>query len=148
MTPQPPGAEDAVHTEERVEYRDEKGNILNEEEIAALDGKVSFNTRYETRTRVLDANGNEIEEGSMASPGVAGGDKSAPGGGGGKHAPPHPDVDRQPETFPDGNENDKREYPATASPEDDIGKEKSVEGKNKKKAKPASDGKKATKGEL
>ena len=48
-------------TEEQVEYRDEDGNILNEEEVKALEGKVSFSTRYETRTRLVDADGNEVE---------------------------------------------------------------------------------------
>jgi dolichyl-phosphate-mannose-protein mannosyltransferase len=49
-----------VHTEERVEYRDQDGNLLNEEQVRALEGKVEFKTRYETRTRVVDAQGNEV----------------------------------------------------------------------------------------
>lgn len=66
--------------EESVEYRDQDGNLLDEEQVKALEGKVEFRTKYETRTRVLDAAGNQIdvigEEGSGA--GVA---------------PPHPDVE-------------------------------------------------------
>lgn len=46
--------------EERVEYRDQDGNVLDPEQVKALEGKVEFRTRYETRTRVVDANGNEI----------------------------------------------------------------------------------------
>lgn len=49
--------------EEKIEYRDEAGNILNEEQVKELEGKVSFSTRYETRTRLVDANGNEIYDG-------------------------------------------------------------------------------------
>jgi dolichyl-phosphate-mannose-protein mannosyltransferase len=77
-----------VHTEERVEYRDQDGNLLNEEQVKALEGKVEFKTRYETRTRVVDAQGNEIllpagaevpqEQEQPAAPPVA---------------PPHPDVE-------------------------------------------------------
>ncbi|QIW98367.1 hypothetical protein AMS68_003885 [Peltaster fructicola] len=47
-------------TEEKIEYRDEHGNLLNEEQVKALEGKVSFSTRYETRTRLVDEAGNEI----------------------------------------------------------------------------------------
>ena len=50
-------------TEEKVEYRDEDGNLLDEEEVRALEGKVSFSTRYETRTRLVDEFGNEVADG-------------------------------------------------------------------------------------
>lgn len=53
--------EGGTFTEEKIEYRDEDGNLLDEEEVKALEGKVSFSTRYETRTRLVDAAGNEIE---------------------------------------------------------------------------------------
>ena len=118
-----------VSKEEKIEYRDQDGNILNEEQVSSLEGKVSFQTRYETRTRILDANGNEIDEGPAGS---AGGDGIAP---------PHPDADQG--TAAGQAEDDGKEYPATASPEDDVGKEKSVE-KNQKLAKPASEGVEAT----
>ncbi|KAI1080505.1 glycosyltransferase family 39 protein [Whalleya microplaca] len=69
--------------EEKVEYRDQDGNVLNEEQVKALEGKVEFKTRYETRTRVVDADGNEVwvppEE--LANAAAAAG-----------VAPPHPDV--------------------------------------------------------
>lgn len=130
VTPRPIFNDGSIEHEERVEYRDQDGNLLNEEEVAALKGKVSFETRYETRTRVVDAAGNEI-----------GGDGF---GGADGYAPPHPDVDREPETAADVPE-DGREYPATASPEEDLIKEQSVEEIDVKKPRPASEGIEATK---
>lgn len=118
-----------VSKEEKVEYRDQDGNLLNDEQVHSLEGKVSFQTRYETRTRVIDANGNELEEGPASPVGKEG------------IAPPHPDADRG--TSAGEAEDDGKEYPATASPEEDIGKEKSAE-KNQKVAKPASEGVEAT----
>lgn len=49
-------------TEEKIEYRDENGRLLEEEEVKALEGKVSFSTRYETRTRLVDEAGNKLYE--------------------------------------------------------------------------------------
>lgn len=79
-----------LHTEERVEYRDQDGNLLNEEQVKALEGKVEFKTRYETRTRVIDAQGNEIllPPGEQA-PQAQEQEPVAPAG----VAPPHPDVE-------------------------------------------------------
>ncbi|CAK3793415.1 glycosyltransferase family 39 [Lecanosticta acicola] len=54
-----------IPVQEKVEYRDEEGNILNDEQVAALQGKVSFSTRYETRTRLVDQMGNEVDDGSL-----------------------------------------------------------------------------------
>lgn len=74
VTPQHPGDFEGA-TEHKIEYRDEDGNILNDEQVAALEGKVSFQTRYETRTRVVDEQGNEVWEGEAgegAPEGVAG----------------------------------------------------------------------------
>jgi dolichyl-phosphate-mannose-protein mannosyltransferase len=51
-----------VTKEEHVEYRDQDGNILNEEQIKAMDGDVKFETKYETRYRIIDEDGNEIRE--------------------------------------------------------------------------------------
>lgn len=59
--------EGGTFTEEKIEYRDEDGNLLDEAQVKELEGKVSFSTRYETRTRLVDASGNEIE-------GIVGGD--------------------------------------------------------------------------
>ena len=119
VTPQPAVEEASVHREERVEYRDQDGNLLNEEEVAALAGKVDFQTRYETRTRMIDADGNEIPDSSAGT------------------APPHP-AEHEPETAADDLENDGREIPATASAEDDVKKEKSVQKNSSGKPKPAS----------
>lgn len=60
-----------VHSEERIEYRDQDGNLLEEEQVKALEGKVEFHTRYETRTKLLDADGNEIQPSEVPG-GVAG----------------------------------------------------------------------------
>ncbi|EMC98526.1 glycosyltransferase family 39 protein [Baudoinia panamericana UAMH 10762] len=87
----PPGAV----TEEKIEYRDENGNLLDEAQVKALEGKVSFSTRYETRTRLVDEMGREIynevvepagiepvgegvEQDSVAADGVAGTSASGP----------------------------------------------------------------------
>jgi len=74
-----PDGQKIIAREEKVEYRDQNGNLLNEEQVKALEGKVEFKTRYETRTRVIDAAGNEVlVKKDEAQPGVA---------------PPHPDVE-------------------------------------------------------
>ncbi|KAH7309135.1 dolichyl-phosphate-mannose-protein mannosyltransferase 1 [Stachybotrys elegans] len=69
--------------EEKVEYRDQFGNLLNEEQVKELEGKVEFKTRYETRMRVVDEQGNELAE-------PEGGWPAEYQGG---VAPPHPDVE-------------------------------------------------------
>lgn len=119
-----------IHQEEKVEYRDQDGNLLNEEEVAALKGKVLFETRYETRTRTVDAAGNEIIDGQEGDDG---------------HTPPLPDVDGEPETAVDVPEDDGRKFPATVSPEDDIVKEHSLGQSDSKRPRPASEGIEATK---
>ncbi|KAL1301548.1 hypothetical protein AAFC00_005787 [Neodothiora populina] len=70
--PAPPVAQDPkqeVHVTpgvgavlEKVEYRDAAGNLLDEEQVKALEGKVEFSTKYETRTRLIDDAGNEVAE--------------------------------------------------------------------------------------
>ena len=126
MTPQAEVDQGSAHREEKVEYRDQDGNLLDEEQVASLEGKVSFQTRYETRTRTLDADGNELEESSAGT------------------APPHP-ADQEPETAAHVPEDDGRDSPATASPEEDLNKEKSVKKNDDGKARPASEAKDATK---
>jgi len=69
-----------------VEYRDQDGNLLDPEQVKALEGKVEFKTRYETRTRVVDENGNEL-------PMPEGGWPQSYLGGEQGVAPPHPDVE-------------------------------------------------------
>jgi len=118
------GQQQVIHREEKIEYRDAQGNILNPEQVEELKGKVKFETKYETRTRILDAQGKQIYEGPVEH-GVA---------------PPHPDVEgANPET-PVAPEGEKAEKPDVAT--DEI-KEKSAE-KEEKKAKPASEGNEAT----
>jgi len=130
VTPLPAAEEPELQKEEKIEYRDQDGNLLDPEQVAELDGKVSFQTKYETKTRLVDAAGNEIGDASAGAEGFA---------------PPHPDVDREPETAPNQDEDDQRDYPATASPEQDVGKEKSVEKGKDGKPRPASEPKEATK---
>lgn len=76
-----PAGHQILSREERVEYRDQHGNLLNEEQVEALKGKVEFKTRYETRTRLVDADGNEIPSPDGGAP-----EENA------AVAPPHPDV--------------------------------------------------------
>lgn len=120
--------------EERVEYRDQDGNLLNEEQVKELQGKVEFKTRYETRTRVVDANGNEVPQPAGGWPqDHAGQDGGAQGG----VAPPHPDV-----------QGVDQETKRGLVPDEPIpAAKKSVEGekeKEEKSAKPASEGNEAT----
>ncbi len=125
-----------AYREERVEYRDENGRLLNDEEVAELSGKVEFQTRYETRTRVLDAQGNEVYEGVVDSH-----DAAEEAG----VAPPHPDVEgRNPETQDKAPAAEASEIPPTVEVEADQQKEQSVE-QQKKEAKPASEAQAATK---
>lgn len=130
VTPQASADVSILSKEEKIEYRDQDGNLLNEEQVAALEGKVSFSTRYETRTKLVDEAGNEISESSAGAEGIA---------------PPHPDVDREPETAGAVPEDDGRDRPATASPEDDLRKEKLVEKSNPGEPRPASEANEATK---
>jgi dolichyl-phosphate-mannose-protein mannosyltransferase len=115
-----------ISQEERVEYRDQDGNLLNEEQIKELQGKVKFETKYETRTRVVDEQGNElpVPEGGWPAdmvPGVA---------------PPHPDVHGgDPETV----KGNKAEVPQDAAASRDGEKEA-----ERSRAKPASEGQEAT----
>ena len=122
VTPQPAGEQHIIGREERIEYRDQDGNLLDESQVSELqaEGKVSFETKYQTRTRLVDAEGNEIP----GSDGVA---------------PNHPDVDGQnPDTK--GVKEDPNSKPADAevSP-GSLNKEENG------KAMPASDANEATK---
>ncbi|KAL1963755.1 hypothetical protein VTN77DRAFT_7821 [Rasamsonia byssochlamydoides] len=125
VTPQPEQPH-IIGREERVEYRDQAGNLLNEEQVASLkkEGKVSFQTKYETQTRVIDANGRETKKV--------------------EHAPPHPDVEGQnPQTGSNGkgDEGAVGNKPASAA-----GQDKSVRNEGQPgKPKPASDSNEATK---
>lgn len=97
--------------EEKVEYRDQDGNLLDEEQVKALEGKVSFKTRYETRTRMVDAQGNEI---IMPDEPIV--------------APPHPDVEGvDPNTVGIPEQESKAAPNAQKDVKADERKEKSVE---------------------
>lgn len=121
-----PGSHSILSREEKVEYRDQDGNLLDAEQVKALEGKVSFKTRYETRTRVVDTQGNEIYHFDDA--GVA---------------PPHPDVegvDR--ETIGVADLQDKPAVQRVVRA--DESKENSVAQSAPGAAKPASEGNEAT----
>lgn len=106
----------------RVEYRDQHGNVLDEALVASLakEGKVSFETRHETRTRL--EHGHEVE---MVD---------------GQIAPPHPDVEGQnPETV-----KNQEQRAAGDSPASVAGGESSVEEPSSPEPKPASEANGAT----
>lgn len=122
----PPAVEQKViHKEEQIEYRDQDGKLLNDEQVAALEGKVEFQTKYETKTRVVDEHGNEVPNPEEAIAGVA---------------PPHPDVegvDQQTVKKADEKVEQVKEPEVNASKDGE--REKQV-----KEPKPASEGKEAT----
>lgn len=101
VTPQPAGAvsegQRVLGREEKVEYRDQDGNLLDADEVSSLaeEGKVTFKTKYETRTRLVDTAGNEIPD----SDGVA---------------PKHPDVEGQNPDTKGIPENQGKSQPADA----------------------------------
>lgn len=132
---EPPPNLPIVSKEERIEYRDENGRILDEDEVSALAGKVSFKTRYETRTRVVNAEGEEIYEGLVEA--HEGAEEAGV-------APPHPDVEgRNPETQEAGEVVEPSEVPPTVEVVEDQIKEQSIEAQ-KNDAKPASEQQAAT----
>lgn len=123
VTPQPVGEQRVIGREEKIEYRDQDGNLLDDTQVSVLeqDGKVTFKTKYETRTRLVDADGNEIP----GSDGVA---------------PEHPDVDGQnPDTS--GVQDDSQSQPADA----EVLRAGSVNKESDGRAMPASDANEATK---
>lgn len=126
VTPPAAGSNRVIGREEIVEYRDEAGNILDPKEVAKLqaEGKVSLQTKYQTQTRIIDANGNQIIKNS-------------------EHAPPHPDVEGQ---NPETNRNGDESVPSRNEPASAAGLEKSIYDEKLAIApKPASEGQPATK---
>ncbi|RDW63878.1 hypothetical protein BP5796_10380 [Coleophoma crateriformis] len=114
--------------EEKVEYRDQDGNLLDPEQVKSLEGKVSFKTRYETRTRMVDAAGNEIQPPDDFPV-----------------APPHPDVEGQePETVGKPESSNAESPAAQKEVKADESKEQSVLKSDSGAAKPASEGNEAT----
>lgn len=112
--------------EEKIEYRDQDGNLLNEEQVKALEGKVEFETKYATKTRVVDEHGNEIAmpEGGWPSE-IAG-----------AVAPPHPDVE--------GVDKETPKVEAVELPKDAAASRDGEKEAEQLKAKPASEGQEAT----
>lgn len=101
VTPQPAGAvlegQRVIGRDENVEYRDQDGNLLDPAAVSSLaqEGKVTFKTKYETRTRLVDADGNEMPD----PDGVA---------------PKHPDVEGQNPDTKGIPENQGKSQPADA----------------------------------
>jgi dolichyl-phosphate-mannose-protein mannosyltransferase len=109
----------------RVEFRDQHGNVLDEDLVASLqnEGKVSFETRYETRTRLSKGHEVDIVDGQVPPP-----------------VPPHPDVEGQnPETVGEQEKQHADDIPASVA-----GGERSAEKADIPEAKPASEGNEAT----
>ncbi|KAJ5162329.1 hypothetical protein N7492_007721 [Penicillium capsulatum] len=107
----------------RVEYRDQHGNILPESLVSSLraDGKVKFETRWESKSRLQNAQEIPIVDGQLA--------------------PPHPDVEGQnPETGGSPEDSVPPESPASVA----QGNERSAEQASSPEAKPASEGNQAT----
>ncbi|KAK9777272.1 putative Dolichyl-phosphate-mannose--protein mannosyltransferase [Seiridium cardinale] len=118
-----PQGQKVIGKEERVEYRDQDGNLLDEEQVKALEGKVEFKTRYETRTRVVDASGNEVPGAEIPV------------------APPHPDV----EGADSSTKQKAPEAPVADGEQQKVVKSKDGEKeKEAEKPKPASEGNEAT----
>jgi dolichyl-phosphate-mannose-protein mannosyltransferase len=103
-----------VSSEQRIEYRDEAGNLLNEEQIKSLQGKAEFRTRYETKTRLVDEQGVEVLV-----------------------APPHPDVEGDHKETIHAEDSSRVNQQASSSRDG----EREAEGAQ---ARPASEGKEAT----
>ncbi|KAI6777974.1 Dolichyl-phosphate-mannose--protein mannosyltransferase-like protein [Emericellopsis cladophorae] len=118
-----------VAKEETIEFRDQDGNLLNEEQVKSLEGKVEFKTKYETKTRVVDEDGNEVSVGEAAA-GVA---------------PPHPDVEgSDPETVKNEAAAPEEEVPVPPQPHDAAASKDGEMEEAQKQPKPASEGKEAT----
>lgn len=91
--------------EEKVEYRDQDGNLLNEDEVKSLmdGGEASFSTKYETKTLLVDEQGNQVLEDPQTETGST--------------APAHPDTENvDPETAqePEPQATDEPRAPAQA----------------------------------
>jgi dolichyl-phosphate-mannose-protein mannosyltransferase len=132
--PPPPGQR-VLSREERVEYRDQDGNLLDPEQVKALEGKVEFKTRYETRTRVVDENGNELPmpEGGWPQP-----------FGGAAVVPPHPDVEGANPATKAGDGAIRYDDPIPQQPQDAESSQDGAVEAERAKAQPASDVNEAT----
>jgi len=104
-----------------------------------MEGKVSFSTRYETRTRLVDEAGNEIHDGIVEQQGEG----AEAQGVAGSYA-----EGRNPDTQDPLGEAEANTVPPQVAAKDDLSKEKSVE-ESVVVPEPESDASKSTeKGEL
>lgn len=112
--------------EEKIEYRDQDGNLLNDEQVKSLEGKVEFKTKYETKTRVVDEKGQEVPmpEGGWPNDLVGG------------VAPPHPDVE--------GVDKETAKVESAEVPKEAAASRDGEKEAKNLKAKPASEGQEAT----
>ncbi|KAF4119890.1 dolichyl-phosphate-mannose-protein mannosyltransferase [Geosmithia morbida] len=112
--------------EEKVEYRDQDGNLLNAEQVQALRdaGEVRFETKYEVRTRVVDEDGNDVDAEESDSAETV--------------APPHPDIENVDQETVQADEPESNTNDILASRD---GEKESLQ----KEPKPASEGQDATK---
>ncbi|CAI6086799.1 unnamed protein product [Clonostachys chloroleuca] len=110
--------------EQVVEYRDQNGNLLNEEQVKSLrEQSAEFSTKLETETQVAEDIAKEQPQSVESEPPVV--------------APPHPDVEGlNSETVKN---DEKVEIPQDAAASRDGEKEA-----EQKQAKPASEGQEAT----
>lgn len=129
VTPKAWAANSVLSREEKIEYRDQDGNILDEKQVKSLEGKVSFSTRYETKTRIVDAAGNEIADGLASADGFA---------------PPHPNINSEPETIVDHYNEVRQDSPASVSPDHKLEIEKNDDEAKSSTPRPGSEAKKAT----
>lgn len=124
------GEPQMIAKEERVEYRDQNGNLLNEEQVKALEGKVEFQTKYETKTRLVDQFGNEIYSDVNEAPaGVA---------------PPHPDVQGVDSETVKGPAAEEGEGKPAPPPQDAAASQDGHIEAERNQPRPASEGKAAT----
>lgn len=116
-------AEKFVKLDGSIEYRDGKGNSIDEKVAKELESKGSLTTRTQTRIAKLGEDGHVI---NFA----------------GDVAPPHPDAESGTKGV---SKEDAQKSPPSVSPGEDMRKEKSVENAKGDSPKPASEANEATK---
>lgn len=96
----------AVKGADKVEFRDQHGNLLDPEQVKELEEQdIKFQTKVETKTQIVDEAGEIIEMRAGESAGVH---------------PPHPDVEgRNPNTAGKGG-NEANEAPPKVGADADV----------------------------
>lgn len=104
-----------VDSEEKIEYRDQDGKLLDEDEVKSLmeGGQASFSTKYETKTLLVDEEGKEV-------PAESASDLSST-------APAHPDTENVDSETADEAEPQATEEPRTPAEADVAPEEASSE---------------------